>query len=108
MDARCGTSETKPTSKDPRENRRYTSLKGPNRQFKSINDFPSVGYRNFENARPRSGFPRSRLELEHWEKGYLRVVESGDKSLLRLQKFALIFERKITEGEVATHGQTYL
>jgi hypothetical protein len=36
------------------------------------------------------------------------VVESGDKSMFRLQKFALIFETKITEGEVATHGQTYL
>src|SRR5271170_1140749 len=34
---------------------------------------------NFENARPRSGFPRSRLELGHWEKGYLSVVESGDR-----------------------------
>src|SRR5271163_525179 len=33
----------------------------------------------FENARPRSGFPRSRLELGHWEKGYLSVVESGDR-----------------------------
>ena len=34
---------------------------------------------DFENARPRSGFPRSRLELGHWEKGYLSVVESGDR-----------------------------
>src|SRR5271154_726467 len=32
-----------------------------------------------DNARPRAGFPRSRLELEHWEKGYLSVVESGDR-----------------------------
>ena len=32
-----------------------------------------------DNARPRSGFPRSRLEREHWEKGYLSVVESGDR-----------------------------
>jgi hypothetical protein len=34
---------------------------------------------NFENARPRSGFPRSRLEPGHWEKRYLSVVESGDR-----------------------------
>jgi hypothetical protein len=32
-----------------------------------------------ENARPRSGFARSRLELGQWEKGYLSVVETGDR-----------------------------
>jgi hypothetical protein len=33
---------------------------------------------------PRSGFPRSRLELGHWEKGYLSVVESGDRRFYTL------------------------
>jgi hypothetical protein len=39
--------------------------------------FWAEAWRDFENARPRSGFPRSWLKLGHWEKGYPSVVESG-------------------------------
>src|SRR5271170_2581040 len=36
---------------------------------KNTNTFLGEGLEKLDNARPRSGFPRSRLELGHWEKG---------------------------------------